>query len=59
MILRQKFFVSVPKIFVGESSIVALVWGTEKVWRREGRSIKIFRRKFFVSVPIKCHRGTL
>ncbi len=25
-----------PKIAVGESSIVAIISGTEKVWRREG-----------------------
>ena len=33
---------------VGESFTVALVSGIEKVWTRGG-SIKIFRRKFFVS----------
>ncbi len=43
------FCLTVLKISVGESSIVALISGTEKVWRREGGSIKIFFRKFFVS----------
>ena len=43
------FCLTVLKISVRESSIVAIISGTEKVWRREGRSIKIFRRKFFVS----------
>ena len=33
----------------GEPFSVSLISGTEKVWIREGSSIKIFRRKFFVS----------
>ena len=39
------------KIAVTESFTVALILGTEKVWRREGGgvSIKIFRRKSHVS----------
>ena len=42
------FCLTVPKISVGESFTVALISGIEKVWRKGG-SIKIFRRKFFVS----------
>ena len=33
----------------GESFSVSLISGIEKVWIRGGGSIKIFRRKFFVS----------
>ncbi len=47
--LSKIFCLTVPKVSLGESSVVAFFLGTEKVWRREGRSIKIFRRKFFVS----------
>ena len=43
------FSLTVPKISVGESFTVALFSGIEKVWIREGGSIKIFRRKLFVS----------
>ena len=35
--------------FSVRESFVALISGTEEVWRRGGVSIKIFRRKFFVS----------
>ena len=35
-IFRRKFFVSVPKIFVGESFTVAIISGIEKVWIRGG-----------------------
>ena len=41
-----------PKISAGESFTVALISGTNKVWIRGG-SIKMFRRKFFVSGPEK------
>ncbi len=41
------------KISVGESFIVALLSGIEKVWRRGGEGIKIFRQQFFVS---QCRR---
>ena len=44
----KKFCLTVPKSSVGESFTVALISGIEKVWIRGG-SIKIFRRKFFVS----------
>ena len=45
------FCLTVPEISVGEIFTVALISGTEKVWIRKGGlgSIKIFRRKFFVS----------
>ncbi len=45
------FCLTVPtKNSVGESFIVALFSGIEKVWRRGGGgSIKVFRRKYFVS----------
>ena len=46
----SKFFcLTVPKNFVGEPFSVSLIAGTERIWIREGGSIKIFRRKFFVS----------
>ena len=49
-LFRRKIYVSVPRIFVGESFTVALISGIEKVWiGRGGGSIKIFHRKFFVS----------
>ena len=41
--LSKIFRVTVPKISVGESFIVASISGTEKVWRRAG-SIKIVVR---------------
>ena len=44
----KKFRLTVPKSSVGESFTVALISGIEKVWIRGG-SIKIFRRKIFVS----------
>ena len=43
------FCLTVPKISVGESFTVAIISGIEKVWIRGGGSIKIFRRKFFLS----------
>ena len=47
-----------PKNFVGESFTVAIISGTEKVWIRDrGGSIKIFRRKFFVSQSRKNSYG--
>ena len=42
------FGLTVPKNFVGGPFSVSLISGTEKVWIREGGSIKIFRRNFFV-----------
>ena len=48
--LSKTFCLTVPKISGGEFSIVALISGTEKVWRRGGRSIKILRRIFLVSL---------
>ena len=47
----KNFCLTVPKIFVGEPFSISLISGTEKVWITEGggESIKIFRRKFFVS----------
>ena len=42
------FCLTVPKTSVGESFSVALISGTEKVWRRGG-GMKILRRKVFVS----------
>ena len=46
--LSKIFCLTVPKSFVGESFTVALISGTEKVWIKEGGSIKIFRQIFFV-----------
>ena len=44
------FCLTVPKNSVGEYFTVAIISGIEKFWIREvGGSIKIFRRKFFVS----------
>ena len=43
------FHLTMLKIFVGESFSVALISGTEKVWRRGGGDMKILRRNFFVS----------
>ncbi len=38
-----------PKNFVRQLFSVAVISGTEKTWIKRGGSIKIFRRKFFVS----------
>ena len=44
------FCLTVPKNSIGESFTVALISGSEKVYGQEGgKSIKIFRRNFFVS----------
>ena len=43
------FCLLVPRIFVEESFTVAVMSGTETVWTGGGGSIKIFRRKVFVS----------
>ena len=47
-----------PKNFVGEPFCVSLFSGTEKVWIREGRSIKIFRRFFLSHIAEKFRSGT-
>ena len=54
---QSKFFcLTVPKIFVGEPFSVSLISGIEKVWiRGGGRSIKILRRKIFVS---QCRKAS-
>ena len=43
------FCLTVPKLSVEEPFSVLLIAGTEKVWIRQGGSIKFFRRKIFVS----------
>ena len=48
----SKFFcLTVPKNAVGEPFSLSLISSIEKVWMRgwRGGSVKIFRRKFFVS----------
>ena len=54
-ISRRNFFVSVPKISVGESFTVALISGIEKVWIRgggRGREYQDFPLKLFcLTVP--------
>ena len=46
----ETFCLTVPKFSVGESFTVAITSGIEKVWiRGGGKSIKILRRKVFVS----------
>ena len=46
----ENFCLTVPKNFVGESFTLALFSGIGKVWiRGRGGSVKIFRRKIFVS----------
>ncbi len=47
--LSETFCLTVPKITVGESFRLSLISGIEKIWTRVGGSIKIFRRKCFVS----------
>ena len=50
-ILRPNFFLTVPKIFVRESSTVALISGIEKVWIRR-RGVSMFSIKSFcLTVP--------
>ena len=56
-IFRRKFFVSVPKIFVGESFTVALISGTEKVWRRGGGGVSRFYIENFLSHSAENFRG--
>ena len=45
------FCLTVSKSAVGEPFSLSSISGIEKVWMREcrGRSVKLFRRKFFVS----------
>ncbi len=50
------FCFTVPIIFVGESFTFAVFSGTGKVWIRGGGSVKIFRRKNFVS---QCRKFSL
>ena len=51
--LSKIFCLTVPKIFVGESFSVALISGTEKVWRRGGGGYEVFTSKSFcLTVPI-------
>ena len=46
----KTFSLTVPRIFVGKPFSVSLISGAEKVWiRGGGGSVKIFRRKLFVS----------
>ncbi len=45
------FCLIVPKISLGESFIVALVWGTEKVWRRGAEHQDFPSKKFCLTVP--------
>ena len=47
-VLSKNFCPTVWRNFLGESFTVALSAGSEKVWTGGG-SIKIFRRKFYVS----------
>ena len=49
------FCLTVPKLSVEEPFSVLLIAGTEKVWIRQGGSIKTFRRKFFVS---QCRKAS-
>ena len=48
-ISRRNFFVSVPKISVGESFTVALISGIEKVWIRGGEGVSRFSVETFLS----------
>ena len=48
-IFRRKFFVSVPKKFLGEPFSVSLISGTEKVWIRGG-GVSRFSVDVFVSL---------
>ena len=46
----KTFCLTVPRNFVGKPFSVSLIFGAEKVWiRGGGGSVKIFRRKIFVS----------
>ena len=54
----ENFCLTVPKIFVGESFTVALISGTEKVWRRR-EGIKILRRIFLSHSAENLRRGIL
>ena len=50
--LSKIFCLTLSKSAIGELSSLSLVSGIEKVWMRYwggGGSVKIFRRKFFVS----------
>ena len=51
------FFLTLPKVFVGESFTVALISCIKKVWIRGGVDIKISRRKFLVSQCRKLPYG--
>ena len=61
-ILSKIFCPTVPKKFVGEPfcAVFQKISGSQKVYGKEGGgSIKIFRRKFFVSRCRKFRRRTL
>ena len=57
-ILRRNFFLTVPKIYVGESFTNALISGSEKLWIGGG-SIKIFRRLFLSHIAEGFRRRIL
>ena len=47
--LSKIFCLTVPKISVAESFIVALISGTEKVWIRGGGGVPTLSIEFFLS----------
>ncbi len=54
------FCLTVPITFVGESSTVALVSGTEKIWRKGGAQYQDLPSNFFcLTVPKKFVAATL
>ena len=57
--LSKIFCLTVPKIFVGESFSVALISGTEKVWRRGGGVWSFYVEKFLSHSADKFRRGIL
>ena len=55
MIFRRKFFVSVPKISLGESFSVSLLSGIEKVWIRGGGVLRFSVENFLSHSAEKFH----
>ena len=55
----KSFCLTVPKVSVGESFTVALVSGSEKIWRRGGGVLTLSVKKLLSPSAEKLRRGIL